>query len=386
MRYTGSDSSFSFSRIISNGKVLDNTRITTKNGLIRQITPEKASESVDFPDLIAVPSFTDIHTHGIKGLDSADLSKDAMKDWMRALPETGVLNFVPTLVSTNRSGVKRFLDIVESVSGYNMDNETVANPLGARLEGPFISTAKKGAQNAKYLLKPSISNYDEITGNSDTVRIVDIAPELPGALDLIELLRDRNKTISIGHSDATYLQARAGSAAGATIATHLFNAMREIQHREPGITGEVLLDKNIYAELINDKNHLSAEIIKLAIKAKGLKKIIAVTDSIAAAMMPDGEYKLGDQIIRVEAGKCEIKGTETIAGSTLTMDQALRNFVHQGINLQDALKFLTENPAKALRIKGLGKIEISEKCNVTLLDSDLRVKAVIADGKLKEFR
>lgn len=385
MRPSGSDSSFSFSRIISNGKILENATVITRNGLIREIKTGNSADRSDFPGLTAVPSFVDIHTHGMKGIDSANLTKDTMRDWMRALPETGVLDFVPTLVSTDRSGVKKFLETVESASETNKNGGIVANPIGARLEGPFISTAKKGAHNARYILKPTISNYEKLTENSGTVRIIDIAPELPGALNLIEKLKGMKKTVSIGHSNATYHEAESGSIAGATIATHLFNAMRPIQHREPGITGEVLLDPSIYAELINDRNHLSAEIIKLALRTKGFRKIIAITDSIAATLMPDGEYRLGDLSVSVEEGKCVIKGTKTIAGSTLTMDQALRNFVHQGIRIQDAVLFLTENPSRALGLKNQGKIETSSRCNLTLLDSDLRVKCVIADGKLKEF-
>lgn len=385
MRPSGSDSSFSFSRIISNGKILENVRITTKSGVIREVASANNSEINDFPDLTAVPSFTDIHTHGMKGIDSADLSPDSMKDWTRSLPETGVLEFVPAIVSTDSSNVKKFLEIVDAASRSSKEKEIAARPLGARLEGPFISTLKKGAHNAKYLQKPSISNYRDLTEYSNVVRIVDIAPELPGAISLIKRLKEMKKTISIGHSNATYDEAKSGSLAGATIATHLFNAMRTIQHRETGIAGEVLLDRSIYAELINDRNHLSAEIIKLAIKAKGIRKIIAVTDSIAATLMPDGDYKLGDLSVSVEAGRCVVKGTKTIAGSTLTMDQSLRNFVQQGVREQDAILFLTENPNNALGIRNRGKLEVLSRCNLTLLDSSLKVKAIIADGKLKEF-
>lgn len=385
MHLSGSESSFSFSRIISNGKIMENARITAKNGVITEVATLNNSERCDFPDLTAVPSFTDIHTHGMKGIDSADLSPDAMRDWARALPETGVLEFIPTLVSTESSKVREFLEIVDTASGYGSDKEIAAKPLGARLEGPFISISMKGAHNAKYIQEPTVSNYKDLTEYSDTVRIVDIAPELPGALSLIKKLKEMKKIVSIGHSNATYHEAKSASLAGATIATHLFNAMRTIQHREPGIAGEVLLDPSVYAELINDRNHLSGEIIKLAIKAKGLRKIIAITDSISAALMPDGDYKLGDLTVSVEAGRCVVKGTETIAGSTLTMDQSLRNFVQQGVRLQDALLFLTENPVNALGIRNRGKLQAMTRCNLTLLDSELRVKAVVADGKLKEF-
>ncbi len=377
--------SFSFSRAVVAGKLINDVTLEISDGFISRITRENVNR-LDLTGYTAIPSFIDIHTHGMLGVDTSRLSQSSLGTWLNYLPKTGTLRVVPTLVSSDQKTTQEFLSIVNNGKKLQL-REPFAEVIGARMEGPFISHAKKGAHNEKLLLNPTVENFKWITGEySSFVRIIDLAPELEGAMDLIQYLRGRGILVSIGHSDADAMTTRNAILKGAREATHLFNAMRQIYHREPGIAGEILINDSINAEIINDPNHLSPGIIRLAVRAKGEDKIVGITDSLSATLMPDGEYELGSLVVKLEKGKCTIKGTDTIAGSVLTMDAAFRNFLDQGYSIEQTSKFLSTNPARVMSLDREGSIDIGMRGNMVVLNEGNQVTGVIKDGIYYDFR
>lgn len=376
---------FAFSKAVVAGKLVHDIIVDTENGFISSIS-NNSNGDADLTGYTAVPSFIDVHTHGMLGVDTASLSPESVGKWLKALPRTGTLKIVPALVSSDRVTTQAFLKSVEDATK-TVFEEPYAEVLGARMEGPFISHAKKGAHNEAFLLDPSIENYKNITGKlASQVRIVDIAPEVGKAMEMIPYLSSKGVIPSIGHSDSDAMTARKAISLGATEATHLFNAMRSIFHREPGIAGEVLINDSINAEIINDPNHLSPGIIRLAVRSKGEDNIVGITDSIAATMMPDGIYQLGTLSVTLKSGKCTITGSEVIAGSVLTMDSAFRNFIEQGYSIEQTVKFLSTNPARIMGLRDEGSIEPGKRANIAIIDNMNKVAGVIKNGIFYDFR
>ena len=225
-----------------------------------------------------------------------------------------------------------------------------ATPIGIHLEGPFISHAKRGVHPPADIQLPSIELFDRFNAAArGHIRLITIAPEIPGALDLIRHCASLNIRVSLGHSNAKSPETEAAIAAGAISATHTFNAMRPLEHRDPGIVGTVLDNHALYAELICDGIHVAPELIRLWLKAKGEDRAILVTDSISATGMPDGTYKLGNLTIEVANNTCILEGTHTLAGSVLTMDQAIANLQRiTGATLSTAVRLASHNPATLL--------------------------------------
>lgn len=377
--------SFRFHAAVMEGGLQHDVITDISHGNIVNIRQEGSYE-IDMSEYVAVPSFVDIHTHGLFGIDSARVSKTDMDTWRSMLPSTGTMAFIPTLVSSDTATTRSFLSAVKQSMGGDQGNDLRARVLGARLEGPFISPQKKGAHNESFLRSPSLKDFNEIaSGYEDVIRIVDMAPELDGAIDTIRHLASLGLVISIGHSNSRADTARESVDAGARDATHLFNAMRAIEQRDPGIAVEVLINSKVFAELINDNVHLSPEMIKLAVRSKGDQKIIGITDSISATMMPEGRYMLGDLSVSVKEGRCTLEGYDTIAGSILTMDRAFRNFISQGFSIEQAVMFLSTNPSKLLGSEEFGSIGMGKRANITILDRGYNVVGIIQEGKLFEM-
>jgi len=337
----------------------------------------------DLSDRIALPAFIDIHTHGINGIDSYNATKDDFLEWKEDIIKTGVWAFIPTIVSAPMDKIESFLSGIREIMKINDG----AKILGGRLEGPFISPDKRGAHSPEFLREPSkTSDFLKIAENfKDAMKIIDIAPELSGSLEFIKKLRSMGIIISIGHTNATLEESKKGYEAGARLTTHLYNAMRQFHQREVGIIGYSLLNDQIASEIICDFIHVSKEAVNIAFKLKGPKKMILITDSIMATGMPDGEYTLGMLKVVNRNGKCTIKGTDTIAGSTLTLDQALRNLYSIGYKLENISNMLSLNQAKLLGLENTGDIKPGYKANIVILDKQLKVKGIIIEGKMKEF-
>jgi N-acetylglucosamine-6-phosphate deacetylase len=260
--------------------------------------------------------------------------------------------------------------------------EGQARPIGIHLEGPFLSHAKRGVQPAAHLLAPDIATFDQLFDAAEGhVRLMTLAPELPGAVELAEHAKKRGVRVSLGHSDATATETSAAIAGGAVSATHTFNAMRALDHREPGILGAVLTCDALFAELICDGIHVAPEMVKLWWRAKGPDRAILVTDAMSAAGMPDGEYHLGGFAVQVTGGRATANGV--LAGSVLTLDAALANFVRfTRASVDDGLKLITANPAIMTGLTGqAGTLTVGTSADLVAVDASGHLVGSIVGGR-----
>jgi N-acetylglucosamine-6-phosphate deacetylase len=257
-----------------------------------------------------------------------------------------------------------------------------AKPVGIHLEGPFLSPKKCGVQPVEHMLAPDIGVFDRLFEAAEgRVRLMTLAPEMPGAVELTRHATGRGVRVSLGHSNATAAETRAAIEAGATSATHTFNAMRALDHREPGILGVVLTTGSVYAELICDGIHTAPELVRLWFSAKGPERGILVTDAMSATGMPDGEYTLGGFQVHVADGRAMARGV--LAGSVLTLDRALKNFVEfTGAPIEQALRLLTTNPAAMTGLgNGAGQMVVGGPADLVAVNDEGRLVASIHGGR-----
>lgn len=329
-----------------------------EDGMITEISSRSAKEipnniaRVDFDDAAIAPGYVDIHMHGGTGLDVMSASQAELPRLGKFLATHGVTGYFPTTVAApldqTCAALERLAGAIEAGSTGTNGDSVQARPLGIHLEGPFLSHKRRGVHPPENLVLPSVDIFERFwQASRGHIRMMTIAPELPGALEVIAEAAARNVCVSIGHSDAEMSIAQAAVNAGARHATHTFNAMRPLDHRDPGILGEVLTDNQIGADIIADGIHVSPAIVKLFLQAKGVERAVLITDAIAAAGMPDGRYQLGPIQVDVKDGKCTTDGR--LAGSTLTMDRAVRNVTEfANWSLRDAVQAATLNPARAV--------------------------------------
>lgn len=332
---------------------------------------------LDASKMIVTPGYIDVHIHGVEGIDATRDGYHGIKKMAKILPKYGVTSFMPTAICSPKDHFRQFIQATYNL-WETIDNN--AEVLGAHLEGPFINPKKKGAQPIEHIRKPDIDElYEYINLKKEMPLRLTIAPELEGAYELISEAIKNNVIASMGHSDATFSEAEKGFSAGSRLVTHLFNAMREFHHREPGLPGFALVNDEMYAEIIADFIHLHPEILKLITKTKPLNKIALITDAIEAAGLPDGKYQLGSYTVTVMNRKATLPDG-TIAGSTLTMNDAVKNMVKIGLPLKFSISMATLVPAEILRIPDIGKIEPGMKANLVLLDHNLNIKYTIIHG------
>jgi N-acetylglucosamine-6-phosphate deacetylase len=307
----------------------------------------KHDEHHDLPGALLTPSMLDIHVHGAANHDVMEGTAEGVSHVTRFLASHGVGAFLPTTVTAPVDDTLRALDglatLIEtpgSVEG--------AVPLGIHLEGPFLSHAKRGVHPPELLQPPSIELFDRFwQAARGHIRLMTVAPELPNALDLIRHATALGVRISLGHSDATAAQTREGIAAGGVSATHTYNAMRGLDHREPGMLGAVLDDENLHAEIIADGIHVQPIAIRIYWRCKGASRAILITDGMSATGMPNGRYRLGTFDVDVADGRATAAGSPgVLAGSVLTMDRAVHNFAaFTGAPLATVARLATANPA-----------------------------------------
>lgn len=333
---------------------LHNGLIFTEDDRITQIVEREKTEVpaganvVDFGDAILAPGFLDIHIHGGAGVDAMRAPASDLPRLGKFLASHGVTGYFPTTVAApidqTCSALERLANAIEAAE--NRDS-AAAQPLGIHLEGPFLSQKRRGVHPPENLATPTIELFDRLyQAARGHVRMLTIAPELPGALEVIAEAAKRRVCVSIGHSDAEMPTAQQAVKAGARHATHTFNAMRPLDHRDPGILGEVLTDDNLSADIIADGIHLSPSVVEIFLRAKGRERAVLITDAISATGMPDGHYQLGPIEVDVKDGKCT--SGNSLAGSVLTMDRAVRNitqFSHW--SLKDAVRSASLNAARA---------------------------------------
>jgi N-acetylglucosamine-6-phosphate deacetylase len=345
------------------------------------------ADTLDFPSATLAPAFFDVHIHGAAGHDVMEATPEALRAIGSFLATKGTGAFLATTVTAPLDSILRSVaglaKLISNPEQITSENEPVAKPLGIHLEGPFLSHAKCGVQPVEHMLAPDIATFDSIFEAAEgTVRLMTIAPELLGAIELIQHATERGVRISLGHSNATSAEARNAIAAGAVSATHTFNAMRVLDHREPGILGTVLTTDSLYAELICDGIHVAPEMVRLWYRAKGSQRGILVTDAMSAAGMPDGEYRLGGFSVQVAGGRATAGGR--LAGSVLTLDRALANFMeYTGASLADSLPLLTANPTAMLGLQDdADLLAEGQPANFIALDGAGRLLGSIVNGKL----
>jgi N-acetylglucosamine-6-phosphate deacetylase len=338
-------------------------------------------EVTDFGDCVLAPGFVDIHIHGAAGHDLMQADGGQQQQVGFFLARHGVTAYYPTTVTAPldviQSALERFADAVES----SRDNGGGrAQPLGIHLEGPFLSHVRRGVHPPENLLVPSVSTFEKLwQAARGHIRIMTVAPELAGAQELIAEAATRGVCVSVGHSNADLNATRKAVFSGARHATHTFNAMRPLDHREPGIIGEVLTNQQLTADVIVDGIHVDPAIVKLLLLAKGPEGAVLITDATSATGMPDGRYWLGSLEMEVKDGKCLFNGR--LAGSVLTMDKAVRNVMNfAGWDLKESLRLATLNPAKVANATKKGIVAPGADADLIVLTPAGEVRATIVKG------
>lgn len=362
-------------RVVTPDGVIDNGFVRTTGERIAAVGRGRPRGSIDHSGHWLVPGFVDIHVHGGGGHTFTTGDPDSARAAAAFHAGHGTTTMLASLVTAPYelmlSATKAFAPLV-----------TEGVVAGIHYEGPYLSRARCGAQNPAYLRKPSNRELTRLLDAGEgAVRMVTIAPELPGALDAIRLLVDRNVVVAAGHTDATYEQTLAAVAAGATVGTHLFNGMRPPHHRAPGPVFALLGSDSVTCELVADGTHLHDGTLLFAARAAGPQRTALITDALTAAGMADGEYDLGGQAVVVAGGVARLARDGAIAGSTLTMDAALRRAVRAGLSIVDAARMAATTPAAAVGLANdLGVIAPGYRADLVLLDDDLRAVRVMRAG------
>ncbi|QKS48925.1 N-acetylglucosamine-6-phosphate deacetylase (plasmid) [Paenibacillus cellulosilyticus] len=332
-----------------------------------------------------LPGFIDVHVHGGAGHDFMDADEEGLRAITKFHASHGTTGILATSLTASRDELTSVLDRVSQFMSTPMP---YAQVLGVHFEGPFVSDQWKGAQNPDYILPPQPDWLEEwVSRYPGVIRIQTLAPEVDGALDYIERLDSHGIVPSCGHTDATYDQIIAAADRGLRHAVHTFNAMRPYHHREPGTVGAVLTDDRIIAEVIADGHHVHAAGIELLRRAKGPERVILVTDAMAAAGMPDGDYHLGELPVTMTCGVARLTNSGNLAGSTLTMIGALRHMVREiGVPIADASRMASGNPARQLGIDNVtGSIEVGKQADILLLSDQLEIERVWIGGQELEL-
>lgn len=372
-------------------RLIDQPVVGIEDGRVSLLSTRTAGELpatarvLDFPGATLAPAFFDVHFHGAKGHDVMEATPEALDAIAGFLAARGVGSFLATTVTAPLDATLRAVaGLAKLVARPPVPGQ--AQSIGIHLEGPFLSHAKRGVQPEEHLLAPDIATFDRLFEAAEgQIRLMTLAPELPGAVELAAHATARGVRVSVGHSNAIAAETRAAIAAGAVSATHTFNAMRPLDHREPGILGTVLTEDAIYAELIADGIHVAPEMVKLWWKAKGPERAILVTDAMSAAGMPDGTYQLGGFAVEVANGRAMARGV--LAGSVLTLDRALANFIaFTAAPLEEALRLLTANPAAMTGLgEKAGSLAVGQAANLVAVDADGKLIGSMVNGKSAFF-
>lgn len=376
-------------RLETGTETMDYPLVSLEDGHILKIESLTALEharvktSHYFPEATLVPAFVDIHIHGCAGHDVMEATPEALDAVGSYLASRGVGAYLPTTVTATRDETLRSLaGLATQIKKRLRDSTVGATPLGIHLEGPFLSYAKRGVHTGSLLEAPSLTLFDQFWEASEgCIQLMTIAPELPGATELIAYATQLGIRCSLGHSNAKACEAQAALLAGARSATHTFNAMTAIDHREPGLAAFVLDEQSLFAEIICDGIHVDPLMVRLYFKAKGREKIILVTDGMSATGMPDGTYMLGEMEVEVIDGHCTSHGV--LAGSVLTLDRGIRNFMaYTGAGLDVAVAAASRNPSRMMGIeKNWGSLRAGGVANMTVLSPQAEVLQTFLSGR-----
>ena len=351
-------------------------RVIVRDGWIAEV--EVVADGAEAAGPFVVPGFVDVHVHGRGGHDA--MGPDGALDGMaRALLRHGVTSFLPTAVTAPLDDLAAFADRVRRWTAAAPDDG--AGPLGFNLEGPFIAAAKKGAQNPAHIRVPTDVTMADLEPLIDGLRLITIAPEIPGALELIGWLRARGVTASLGHSAATVAEGRAGYAAGARTTTHLFNGMSGVDHHAPGLAVAALLEDDAYVELIADGHHVREELWPLILRAKPADRLLLVSDCVSFAGTATRRGFVGGLEMVIDGDRCTLASDGRLAGSVIALDTAVRNLARAGVALPRAVAAASREPLALLGVTDRGRLEPGLRADLVELDDDLAVRRVMRGGR-----
>ncbi|MBV6716424.1 N-acetylglucosamine-6-phosphate deacetylase [Paenibacillus chitinolyticus] len=355
-----------------------------RDGMIERIEsslsalPEGDYEFMDGQGHLLIPGMIDVHIHGANGFDMMDGSETSIQEVSRACAATGCTSFLVTSVSSTIEALIAMIRSVKRVAGH----EAGAKIAGLHLEGPYLNPKRKGMQNERFLRHPDLTEMKEIFDEADgLIKMVTIAPELPGGMELVSFLKERGVIIAVAHSDATYEEAKQAFEAGASHVTHCFNGMRPIHHRDPGLVVAAFEQEHVSLQAIVDGIHLHPAIVRMMHRLKGPDGMVLITDALQAMGLGDGKYMFGGHPVTVSQGVARLEDG-TLASSTVTMNEALRLTVDTGISLTDAVKMASSSPARLLGLAAKGKISAGFDADLVLLDEQFQVQWTMIKGSI----
>lgn len=359
-------------------------KLTISGGIIGNIEPinesEIAKQDSSFLNHTLIPGFIDVHIHGGAGADVMDGTEESLKKIAVYHRQHGTTGFLATTVTASTDKTKQ---IVEKIASFPSKWDRSAEVLGIHLEGPYLNSEKSGAQNTDYMKKPSETEFQNwLAAGKGKVKWITLAPELSGAGSVISLAAKNNIVAAAGHTNCTFDQFNQAAKVGLSHATHLFNGMIGIHHREPGAAGAALLNENVSVEIINDGIHVHPSLLKLITKLKGPDNTLLITDCMSASGMGDGSYLLGGLNVEVKNGIARIE-TGSLAGSTLTMLDAFKKaYLEQNYSLVDCVNMASLSPAKKLRIDHKkGKIAPGYDADFLIVNQSLDISASCVSGE-----
>ena len=371
---------------IINGRVFDleqgflSRDVLTDGGQIASASGD--DRILDAAGCYVIPGLVDVHFHGCVGEDFSDATPDGLQKIADFELSQGVAYLCPAGMTLPED---QLTAICKNTAAHRAKHSGGAEVVGTHLEGPFLCMAKKGAQNGDYLHDPDTAMLKRLQEAAEgCVRLVTLAPEQPNSIEFIKAAVEMGVTVSVGHTTADYNTARAAFEAGASHATHLFNAMPPLAHRDPGVIGAAFDVPHVQPELICDGIHVHGSAVRAAFRLFGKERMILISDSLRATGMPDGEYPFGGQMIEVHGNRATILGhPETLAGSVTSLMGCLRQAVSFGIPLADAVRACTYNPARSIGIDGrAGTLDVGKEASIVLLnEKDLSIKAIVFKGQ-----
>jgi N-acetylglucosamine-6-phosphate deacetylase len=372
-------------QIVQPDNILPAGTVWIRNGIIERIEndhtplPEGEYEVIDGKGQWLIPGMIDVHIHGANGFDMMDGSEASIQEVSRACAATGCTSFLATSVSSTMDELLAMIRSVKRVVGL----EVGAKIAGLHLEGPYLNPKRKGMQNEKYLRHPHLGEMKEIFEEADgLIKMVTIAPELPGGMELLSYLKEMGVIIAVAHSDATYEEAKLAFDAGASHVTHCFNGMRPIHHRDPGLVAAAFEAEHVSIQAIVDGIHLHPAIIRMMYRLKGPDNMVLITDALQAMGLGDGSYLFGGHQVTVTKGVARLDDG-TLASSVVTMNEALRLTTETGISLMDAIQMASTTPARILGIDHTtGTIKTGLDADIVLLNEQFKVEWTMIKGQI----
>lgn len=369
-------------KAVMDGKVESDISIVIEDGIITDVLrgpiSADADEVLDCQNGSLIPGLIDVHIHGANGFDMMDGSVKSMREVSSFLATTGCTGFLATSVTSSLTDLLRFIDNVKQVMG----REPGAEILGIHLEGPYLNVARKGMQNEAFLRHPDIDEMRQILEYAGgLIKMVTVAPELPGGMEMVTFLAEQDIIVALAHSDANYDEAKTAFSLGASHVTHCFNAMRPIHHRDPGMIIAAFEEEHVSCQAIVDNIHLHPAIVRLMYRNLGKTRMVLISDAMQAMGLPDGEYQFGGHTVHVVEGVARLDDG-TLASSTITMGETLQTAVQDGIRFGDAVYMASTTPATLLKEDRLGVIAKGALANLVLLDEKLNIYWTMIKGEL----